>query len=91
MPEIDGQHRVAEMQRRSTDQQINEGDGEATTSLFRVKLAREERSFFGIGIHFQIAQKLRDEPLAPGTRFGGWARKMPCTNSVKPTAVRAAS
>jgi hypothetical protein len=62
--EIDGQNREAEGERRSSDQQVCEGDSHALGLLLSVDLSGQHCGLFRVGIDRKIAEQFLDEGLA---------------------------
>ena len=61
MPHVGSHHRVADFQRRCSDQQIAERNDDSPALLLSVDLACQQCRLFGVGIDFHVVEQLTDE------------------------------
>ena len=54
VPHVDGQHGVANLERRCSDQSIPERDDDPSALLLPVDLACQQRCLFSVGVDFQV-------------------------------------
>jgi len=62
--QVDGQQGEAQRQRGRSYKQVREGDGDTSSLLFTIDLARQHGRFFHVWIDGQVEEQLLDEGLA---------------------------
>jgi hypothetical protein len=71
MAHIDREHRVAERERRRTDEEIGQRNDDSPALLLRIQLAREPCNVRGQRIDRDGGKKLLDESFTARAAFGG--------------------